>query len=203
MVGPDALIPLPAHSKKVDWEAELGVVIGRHAKISLERALDVIAGYTIGNDLSARDVSRRNGISDTSPFKFDWLAQKNFDGACPLGPWIVPAADIPDAGKLDIALEVNGVVKQSSNTSQLIFNIAEQISHISERIPRCIRATSSSPERRPASAPGATSSSRRATRCASKSAAAAPWSTGSRSARMLRNSTRPAARCAAGKGGRS
>ena len=135
VVGPDALIPLPAHSKKVDWEAELGVVIGRHAKnISLERALDVIAGYTIGNDLSARDVSRRNGISDTSPFKFDWLAQKNFDGACPLGPWIVPAADIPDAGKLDIALEVNGVVKQSSNTSQLIFNIAEQISHISERI---------------------------------------------------------------------
>jgi 2-keto-4-pentenoate hydratase/2-oxohepta-3-ene-1,7-dioic acid hydratase in catechol pathway len=61
-------------------------------------------------------------------------AQKNFDGACPLGPWIVPAADIPDAGKLDIELKVNGVVKQSSNTSQLIFNIAEQISHISERI---------------------------------------------------------------------
>jgi 2-keto-4-pentenoate hydratase/2-oxohepta-3-ene-1,7-dioic acid hydratase in catechol pathway len=135
VVGPDALIPLPAHSKKVDWEAELGVVIGRRAKnISLDRALDVIAGYTIGNDLSARDVSRRNGIADTSPFKFDWLAQKNFDGACPLGPWIVPAADIPDAGKLDIELKVNGVVKQSSNTSQLIFNIAEQISHISERI---------------------------------------------------------------------
>jgi 2-keto-4-pentenoate hydratase/2-oxohepta-3-ene-1,7-dioic acid hydratase in catechol pathway len=135
VIGPDVVVPLPAHSSKVDWEAELGVVIGRKAKnISIDRALDVIAGYTIGNDLSARDVSRRNGISDTSPFKFDWLAQKNFDGACPLGPWIIPAADIADAGKLDIALAINGVTKQSSNTSQLIFNIAEQISHISERI---------------------------------------------------------------------
>jgi 2-keto-4-pentenoate hydratase/2-oxohepta-3-ene-1,7-dioic acid hydratase in catechol pathway len=135
VVGPDAVVPLPTHAKKIDWEAELGVVIGRRAKnIALERALDAVAGYTIGNDLSARDVSRRPGISDTSPFKFDWVAQKNFDGACPLGPWIVPASDVPDPGKLKIELTVNGVVKQSSNTSELIFSIAEQISHISEKI---------------------------------------------------------------------
>jgi 2-keto-4-pentenoate hydratase/2-oxohepta-3-ene-1,7-dioic acid hydratase in catechol pathway len=135
VVAPDAVIPLPAHSKKVDWEAELGVVIGRRAKnVSVERALDVIAGYTIGNDLSARDVSRRQGISDTSPFKFDWVAQKCFDGACPLGPWIVPAEDVPDPHNLKIELTVNGVVKQSSNTSELIFDISEQIAHLSEKI---------------------------------------------------------------------
>ena len=135
VIGPNAVIPLPAHSKKVDWEAELAVVIGRRAKdVAEAHALDVIAGYTIGNDLSARDVSRRAGISDTSPFKFDWVGQKNFDGACPLGPWIVPAGEIADPHKLKIELTVNGVTKQSSNTSELIFNISEQIAHLSERI---------------------------------------------------------------------
>ncbi|HKA72315.1 MAG TPA: fumarylacetoacetate hydrolase family protein [Xanthobacteraceae bacterium] len=135
VAAPDATIPLPAHSKKVDWEAELAVVIGRPAKnVPMERALDVVAGYTIGNDLSARDVSRRQGISDTSPFKFDWVGQKCFDGACPLGPWIVPADDVPDPHQLKIELKVNGVTKQSSNTSELIFNVVEQISHLSERI---------------------------------------------------------------------
>src|SRR5262249_55379078 len=135
VVAPDTAVALPAYSSKVDWEAELGVVIGRHAKnVPMERALDYIAGYTIGNDLSARDASRRAGISDTSPFKFDWVGQKCFDGACPLGPWIVPADDIPDPHALKIELTVNGVVKQSSNTSELIFNVVEQIAHLSERI---------------------------------------------------------------------
>src|SRR5262245_3389476 len=135
VAAPSATLPLPAHSKKVDWEAELAVVIGRPARnVPVEKALDVVAGYTIGNDLSARDVSRRQGISDTSPFKFDWVGQKCFDGACPLGPWIVLADDIPDPHKLGIELKVNGVVKQSSNTSELIFDIVEQISHLSERI---------------------------------------------------------------------
>jgi len=135
VIASNTVIALPAHAKKIDWEAELGVVIGRSAKnVPIEAALDFVAGYTIGNDLSARDVSRRPGISDTSPFKFDWVAQKCFDGACPLGPWIVPAADVGDPHRLAIELKVNGVVKQSSNTSELIFNIAEQISHLSERI---------------------------------------------------------------------
>jgi len=135
VVAPGAVVPLPAHSRKVDWEAELAVVIGRTAKdVPEARALEHVAGYTIGNDLSARDVMRRAGISNTSPFHFDWVAQKCFDGACPLGPWIVPAADVPDPHKLKIELSVNGVVKQSSNTGELIFNIAEQISHLSEKI---------------------------------------------------------------------
>src|SRR5262245_39996503 len=135
VAAPNTAIPLPNHSKKVDWEAELAVVIGRPAKnVPLDRALDFVAGYTIGNDLSARDVSRRAGISDASPFKFDWVGQKCFDGACPLGPWIVLANDIPDPHELRIELTVNGVMKQSSNTSELIFNVVEQIAHLSERI---------------------------------------------------------------------
>jgi 2-keto-4-pentenoate hydratase/2-oxohepta-3-ene-1,7-dioic acid hydratase in catechol pathway len=135
VAAPGDTVNITAASKTMDWEVELAAVIGRPAKnVSLERALDVVAGYTIGNDLSARDVSRRPGISDTSPFKFDWVGQKCFDGACPLGPWVVLADDIPDPHKLGIELKVNGVVKQSSNTSELIFDIVEQISHLSERI---------------------------------------------------------------------
>jgi 2-keto-4-pentenoate hydratase/2-oxohepta-3-ene-1,7-dioic acid hydratase in catechol pathway len=135
VVAPNTVVRLPAHSKKVDWEAELGVVIGRSAKdVPIERALEFVAGYTIGNDLSARDVMRRQGISSTSPFHFDWIAQKCFDGACPLGPWIVPAEDVPDPHNLKIELSINGVVKQSSNTSELIFNVVEQIAHLSQKI---------------------------------------------------------------------
>jgi 2-keto-4-pentenoate hydratase/2-oxohepta-3-ene-1,7-dioic acid hydratase in catechol pathway len=135
VAGPDQLIRLPAHAKKVDWEAELGVVIGRRAKdVPVERALDYVAGYTIGNDLSARDQMKRAGISSHSPFQFDWVGQKCFDHACPLGPWIVPADDIPDPHKLRIELTVNGVVKQSSNTSELIFDVKEQIADLSARI---------------------------------------------------------------------
>lgn len=135
VVGPGVGVRLPAHAKKVDWEAELAVVIGRKARdVPLERALEFVAGYTIANDLSARDIMRREGISTTSPFHYDWVAQKCFDGSCPLGPWIVPAADIGDPHNLNIALTVNGEVRQSSNTGQMIFNIAEQIAHLSARL---------------------------------------------------------------------
>ena len=70
----------------------------------------------------------------TSPFKFDWVAHKNFDGSCPLGPWIVPAADISDPQNLGLKLWVNDVIKQDSNTGKMIFSIAEQIAHLSSRI---------------------------------------------------------------------
>jgi 2-keto-4-pentenoate hydratase/2-oxohepta-3-ene-1,7-dioic acid hydratase in catechol pathway len=135
VAAPNAVVTLPAHSKKVDWEAELGAVIGRLAKsVSLERALDVVAGYTIGNDLSARDLTKRPHVSDTSPFKFDWLGQKNFDDGCPLGPWIVPADEIPDPQNLGLKLWVNDVIKQDSHTSKMIFTLAEQIAHLSTMI---------------------------------------------------------------------
>lgn len=127
--------PVTLISEKLDWEAELGLVIGRKMKnVPLERALDYVAFYTIGNDLSARDMTARPHIAVQSPFKYDWIGQKVFDGACPLGPWLVPAAEIGDPQKLAIKLWVNDVMKQSSNTSRMIFTAAEQISHLSSRI---------------------------------------------------------------------
>jgi 2-keto-4-pentenoate hydratase/2-oxohepta-3-ene-1,7-dioic acid hydratase in catechol pathway len=135
VVGPDETIPLPRTSKKVDWEAELAVVIGRKAKDVAEAdALAYVAGYTIANDLSARDLSRREGLPETSSFKNDWVGQKCFDGSCPLGPWIAPAADIPDPHDLAIELSVNGETKQSSNTGQMIYSINEQIADLSGRM---------------------------------------------------------------------
>jgi 2-keto-4-pentenoate hydratase/2-oxohepta-3-ene-1,7-dioic acid hydratase in catechol pathway len=135
VTGDKAAVKLPKASKAVDWEAELGAVIGRKAKdVPLEKALDYVAGYTIANELSARDLGKRDQIPDAIPFKWDWVGQKCFDDACPLGPWIVPASDIKDPQKLGIKLWVNDVIKQDSNTSQMIFNLAEQISHLSSRI---------------------------------------------------------------------
>jgi 2-keto-4-pentenoate hydratase/2-oxohepta-3-ene-1,7-dioic acid hydratase in catechol pathway len=130
-----AIVKLPAYSQMVDWEAELAGVIGRTARnVSVERALDHVAGYTVANDLSARDAGRRPHISDTSPFKFDWVGQKSFDGACPLGPWLVPARQIADPQKLGIKLWINDAIKQDSNTTQMIFSLAEQIAYLSTRI---------------------------------------------------------------------
>jgi 2-keto-4-pentenoate hydratase/2-oxohepta-3-ene-1,7-dioic acid hydratase in catechol pathway len=135
VAAPDETVKLPAYSQKVDWEAELGAVIGRTTKnISLEQALSCVAGYTVANDLSARDVMKRAPVPDASPFKFDWLSQKCFDQACPIGPWIVPARDVPDPQKLGIKLWVNDVIKQDSHTSQMIFTLAEQIAHLSTRM---------------------------------------------------------------------
>jgi 2-keto-4-pentenoate hydratase/2-oxohepta-3-ene-1,7-dioic acid hydratase in catechol pathway len=132
---PGQTIKISTYSQKMDWEVELAAVIGRAAKdVPVERALDYVAGYTVANDLSARDRGRRPHVPDTSPFKADWVAHKSFDGSCPLGPWIVPASEIKDPQKLAIKLWVNDVIKQDSNTSEMIFNLAEQISHLSSRL---------------------------------------------------------------------
>jgi 2-keto-4-pentenoate hydratase/2-oxohepta-3-ene-1,7-dioic acid hydratase in catechol pathway len=132
-VGPGAHVA--RGGKNTDWEAELALVIGRTmSHVKLDDALNYVAAYTIGNDLSARDMTRRPHIADGSPFKYDWIGQKNFDGACPLGPWLVPAAQIGDPQKLDMQLWVNGELKQNSNTSKMIFTAAEQISYLSTRI---------------------------------------------------------------------
>ncbi len=132
---PGTRLKLPAYSRMVDWEAELAAVIGRTARdVPVEKALGYVAGYTVANDLSARDFSRRPHVADGSPFKYDWLAQKNFDASCPIGPWIVPARAIRDPQNLGIKLSVNGVLKQDSNTSQMIFTLAEQIAHLSTRL---------------------------------------------------------------------
>src|SRR6266481_5613608 len=135
VVGPGAKVKLPVYSQMVDWEVELAAVIGRVARdVPVERALEYVAGYTIANDLSARDVMRRDKNPATSPFHYDWVSQKCFDGSCTLGPWIVPAGDVRDPHQLGIRLWVNGELMQDSHTSKLIFDTAEQIAMLSSRV---------------------------------------------------------------------
>jgi 2-keto-4-pentenoate hydratase/2-oxohepta-3-ene-1,7-dioic acid hydratase in catechol pathway len=135
VVGPDAAVKLPPYSKAVDWEIELVAVIGRQARnLSAKEALSCIAGYTIANDLSARDVMKREQVQPNTPFYFDWLSQKCFDGSCPLGPWIVPAADVGDPHNLAMKLWVGEDLMQDSNTGNMIFDIAEQIAMLSSRV---------------------------------------------------------------------
>jgi 2-keto-4-pentenoate hydratase/2-oxohepta-3-ene-1,7-dioic acid hydratase in catechol pathway len=133
VVGPGSQVKLD--SNFLDWEAELGVIIGRQARnVSLANAFACVAGYTVGNDLSARDRTARDKVDIKSPFRFDWIGQKNFDGACPLGPWIVPRDEIGDPQALAIRTFVNDRIKQDSNTSKMLFTAAEQISYLSTRI---------------------------------------------------------------------
>lgn len=133
--GTGSRIALPAYSQKVDWEAEIAVVMGRECRnVGVENALEYVAGVTIANDLSARDHLKRAGIAAESPFKFDWVSQKCFDGALPLGPWIVPLNEAGDIGNLGIRLWVNDELMQDSSSSNLIFTMAEQIAHLSTRL---------------------------------------------------------------------
>jgi 2-keto-4-pentenoate hydratase/2-oxohepta-3-ene-1,7-dioic acid hydratase in catechol pathway len=128
VIGANTDVGLPAFSKQVDWEAELAVIIGRETRnISEERALEAVAGYTILNDLSARDLMKREG----TPFIYDWVGQKCFEHSAPMGPWITPAEFVGDPENLGIKLWVNGVLKQDSNTSRMVHNTREQIAYLS------------------------------------------------------------------------
>jgi 2-keto-4-pentenoate hydratase/2-oxohepta-3-ene-1,7-dioic acid hydratase in catechol pathway len=133
LVGPGAEVVLA--SERFDWEAELGAVIGRAARrVPVSDALNYVGAYTVANDLSARDRGMRPKIRDTSPFKWDWVAHKNFEGGCALGPTLVPATQVSDPQSLGIKLWVNEELKQDSNTSQMIFSLAEQIAFLSTLI---------------------------------------------------------------------
>lgn len=135
LADPGTAVAISGYSKQLDWEIELAVVIGKRARnIPQEQALDYVAGYTIANDLSARDHSRRPNVSETSPFRIDWTRHKSFDEACPLGPWITPSQFIKDPHNLGMKLWVNDALKQDSNSSRMIFSIQEQISHLSSGI---------------------------------------------------------------------
>lgn len=135
VVGPGAQVRLPAGSKMLDWEIELGVVIGKRAKdVSVDQAMAHVAGYVVVNDLSARDHVAREGVPAGSPFKWDWIGQKSFDGACPIGHAITPARFVGDPMKLGMKLWVNDELMQDSNSSRMLFNIADQIAHLSTRI---------------------------------------------------------------------
>ena len=131
VIGPNDPIRLPPFSKKVDWEAEIGVVIGRAKRdLPVERAFEAVAGYTIVDDLSARDLLKREG----SPFVFDWVGQKCFDGSAPMGQWITPIDYVPDPEDIAVKLWINGVVKQDSNSKLMVHSIAEQIAYLSRHV---------------------------------------------------------------------
>ena len=128
VIGPGAAVRLPNNSQKVDWEVELAVVIGRGGRhIAESEALSHVAGYTIINDVSARDLTRRADY----PFTFDWFRGKSFDSFGPLGPWLVPAECLPDPQNLRLTLAINGVMMQDDTTASMIFDIAEQIAYVS------------------------------------------------------------------------
>jgi 2-keto-4-pentenoate hydratase/2-oxohepta-3-ene-1,7-dioic acid hydratase in catechol pathway len=124
VIGPDAEFRLDEGvSRRLDYEVELGVVIGLGGRdIPAERAFDHIFGYTIVNDITARDLQKRH---------VQWLKGKGLDGSCPIGPWIVHKSALPDPQNLEISLSVNGEIRQNSNTSQMIFAIPEIIAQLS------------------------------------------------------------------------
>ncbi|MCA9950399.1 MAG: fumarylacetoacetate hydrolase family protein [Anaerolineales bacterium] len=112
-----------AVSSKIDFEAELAVIIGRQGKnITANEALDYVFGYTVMNDVSARDLQRRHK---------QFFKGKSLDGSAPLGPWIVTATAIPNPHNLQVTCTVNGVQKQNGNTNQMIFDIPETIRQLS------------------------------------------------------------------------
>lgn len=120
VVGPGDPVTLPSWTEKVSYEGELAVVIGRICKdVPAERADEVIFGYTVANDLTARDIQ----ASDDQ-----WSRAKGFDGACPLGPWIETELDVSD---LRLSSRVNGETRQDASTSQMIFSIPELIAYAS------------------------------------------------------------------------
>jgi len=121
VIGPEAAIPWHGQvSTRIDWEVELVAVIGRRGmNISEAEALDYVFGYTIGNDITARDLQARHQ---------QWYKGKGLDGFCPLGPWIVSADELGDPQKLQLQLRVNGELKQDANTSDMIFGVAKLIS---------------------------------------------------------------------------
>ncbi|MEU4344329.1 fumarylacetoacetate hydrolase family protein [Nocardia sp. NPDC023852] len=128
VTGPGDPVALPRYAgARVDWEAELAVVIGRAGRdIAPAQALDHVAGYLAANDISARD-RLTSAMPVAEPFAYDWLGHKGQDGFCPLGPGLVPAWQIPDPQNLRIRLSVNGVLKQDSSTAQMMVPIPEVI----------------------------------------------------------------------------
>ncbi|HNY65630.1 MAG TPA: fumarylacetoacetate hydrolase family protein [Deltaproteobacteria bacterium] len=121
VIGPFEEIRYPAQSSRVDYEAELAVVMGRTCRnVPASQAKGFILGYTCLNDVTARDLQTKDG---------QWTRAKSFDTFAPIGPWIV--TDIDDPHALDITARLNGEVKQSSNTSNLIFSVFDLVAFIS------------------------------------------------------------------------
>ncbi|SAL51743.1 5-oxopent-3-ene-1,2,5-tricarboxylate decarboxylase [Caballeronia cordobensis] len=135
LAGHRQKVRYPGHTQLLDWEAELAVIIGKRAdNVAVENALDYVAGYSIANDLSARDNLKRDKVDESSPFRFDWIGHKCFTGACPLGPYFTPAQFVASPEKLGIKLWLNDAIKQDSNTSNHLYSVADQIAYLSQRM---------------------------------------------------------------------
>lgn len=124
VIGPGAAIPLHAAlTSMLDYEAELAIVIGNGgASIPAERAFDAVFGYTIINDVTARDLQRRHG---------QWFKGKSLDGTCPMGPWVVHKSQISNPNALAVRLHVNGELRQDGNTASMIFPVPSIIAQLS------------------------------------------------------------------------
>lgn len=119
-------VAIPPVAEKVDYEAELAIVMGRKAaSVSREKALDYVFGYCNANDLSARDLQLRTS---------QWLLGKTCDGFCPIGPYLVTSEEVDNPNELDIACYVNGELRQHSNTSDMIYHCDEIISYVSRHM---------------------------------------------------------------------
>src|ERR1700716_2130621 len=127
IVGPDEPVIYPEHlTEELDYELELAVIIGKDGKwFGPEEAMDYVAGYVIFNDITARDIQRREMRSGVFSFC------KAIDTFCPLGPWIVTADDVPDPHDLAMTLRVNGETRQTSHSSRMSTTIPEILSHYS------------------------------------------------------------------------
>ena len=122
--GPHDDVVQPKHSTKLDWEIELGVVIGTKAQyVSEASALEHVAGYCIVNDVSERSFQMATS---------QWDKGKGFDTAGPIGPWLVTADEVRDPQGLDMALDVNGKRMQTGNTRTMVFSVAKIVSHVSQ-----------------------------------------------------------------------
>lgn len=125
--GPFDDVMMPRGGTELDWEAELVVVIGKGGSyIPVETAMDHVAGYCVGNDVSERQFQLERGTQ--------WTKGKSADTLKPIGPWLVTRDEIPNPNALDISIQINGVERQSSNTADMVFSIAELISNISNYV---------------------------------------------------------------------
>jgi acylpyruvate hydrolase len=123
IIGPEDDIPFYPISEQLDYEAEFAFVIGKRAKnVSQADALDYVAGYTIVNDVTYRDLQRRT---------IEWLQGKTVDGSAPMGPWIVTSDELKDPSGLEVVLTVNGEVRQKSNTANLVFTVQYLVEFLS------------------------------------------------------------------------
>ena len=124
IVGPNDDVEIPPGSQKTDWEVELGVVIGKHAKnVSEADALNYVAGYCVINDVSEREWQLERGGQ--------WDKGKGFDTFGPTGPWLVTRDEVPDPQRLDLWLEIDGHRFQNGNTRTMVFTVAQLIAYLS------------------------------------------------------------------------